>query len=351
MEFKNHIISIVILALFIVLGMYAFFGGGIGQLTNLFQPTSIQFSSTTPNVQNVSSASTTLATSTTSVDPSVFETNSLLKNMKLTFDEEFNSFSYYADSNGNVMCEPGGTGRWQTVYNFCSRTNPGNNEEQVYIDQAFLSYLKKESVPAALKDSEYPFSVSNGILAIKADRSSPLELAAVGPWAKYTSGLITTQFSFSQTYGYFEIRAKLPAGKGLWPAFWLLPTDETWPPEIDVFESFGAQSPQGEGGKTLIHYASHALKQNESCGNWYNVGADITHDFHTYGVDVEPSGITYYFDGKPYITCTANSAVNKPLYMLINLAVGATWPGSPDSSNTWPAYMYVDYVRAYQKAR
>ncbi|MDE2213031.1 MAG: glycoside hydrolase family 16 protein [Patescibacteria group bacterium] len=276
----------------------------------------------------------------------------LLQGMHMTFDDEFNTFSRYVDANGNVTCNPGGSGTWQTVYDFCSRTNFANSEAEVYIDPAFLSYLKGESASAAETDPDNPFSVSNGVLAIRAQPASTQVRSAVGQWAQYTSGIITTQFSFSQTYGYFEVRAKLPTGAGLWPAFWLLPEDKSWPPEIDALEAFGDPNPLDQGGQTLIHYASHATNPSQSCGNWYNVGVNITQGFHTYGVDVEPSGITYYFDGVPYATCPPNASVGKPMYMLINLAVGSSgsWPGSPNGSNSWPAYLYIDYVRAYQKS-
>ena len=278
-------------------------------------------------------------------------TTSPLPGMTLTFDDEFTTFSRYTDANGNVTCNPDGKGTWQTVYYFCSRTNPGNNEAEVYIDPGFLAYLKNESRTLAEADRENPFSVKRGVLFIKAATSSPLVLAKVGPWARYTSGLITTQFSFSQTYGYFEVRAKLPVGQGLWPAFWLLPADKTWPPEVDAFEAFGGPSPSGEGGVNLIHYASHATDANNSCGSWHNVGVNITQGFHTYGVDVEPQGITYYFDGVAYAHCAPNPELDKPLYLLINLAVGGpgSWPGPPTVSTTFPAYLQIDYVRVYQK--
>ncbi len=275
----------------------------------------------------------------------------LLKNMHLTFRDEFNSFSRYTDTNGNILCDKGGTGTWQTVYHFCSRTNPGNSEAEVYIDPTFLDYLNKKSpTPTSAKN---PFTTNNGVLVIEAAPSDDVILSAVGPWAKYTSGMITTQFSFSQTYGYFEMRAKLPPGKGLWPAFWLLPTDATWPPEVDAMEAFGAPNDKGEGQATMIHYASHTVagKKDKSCGEWHNLGVDLTKDFHTYGVDVEADAITYYFDGVAYAHCLPNPDTNKPFYMLVNLAVGGlgSWPGVPDPSTKFPAYMYVDYVRAYNK--
>jgi beta-glucanase (GH16 family) len=274
----------------------------------------------------------------------------LVSGMKMTFDDEFNTFNPYLDAKGNVTCTGNGTGTWQTVYYNCSRTNASNDEAEEYIDPNFISYFNTTSSPSAPTSAKDPFSVSNGVLSIEAAPSDPPLLDVLGPTAQYTSGIITTQYSFAQTYGYFEMRAELPAGKGLWPAFWLLPVDTSWPPEIDAVEAFGATTTSGEGGVTMIHYASHTPPNNQTCGNWYNTGVNVTAGFHTYGVDWEPNGITYYFDGKPYATCPANASANKPFYMLIDLAVGGStsWPGSPDASNTWPAYLRIDYVRAYQ---
>ena len=146
------------------------------------------------------------------------------------------------------------------------------------------------------------------------------------------------------------MRAKLPVGKGLWPAFWLLPADKQWPPEIDAMEAFGSINPKAEGGVTMVHYQSILTDQTKSCGGWHDAKLDVTNDFHTYGVDLEPNGITYYFDGTPYASCPANPEANQPFYMLVDLAVGSpqSWPGSPDASNNWPQFLQVDYVRAYQ---
>jgi beta-glucanase (GH16 family) len=245
--------------------------------------------------------------------------------MTMTFDDEFNTFSEYLGANGAVICGSGGTGTWQTVYYNCTRTTAANYEAESY---------NASSITA-----------TSGVLTISATPSPNQPLP-------YTSGLITTQYSFSQTYGYFEIRAQLPAGAGLWPAFWLLPADTSWPPEIDAMEAFGdINVANGEGGRTMIHYASHTPPDNQICGAWYDTGVDVTAGFHTYGVDWEPSGITYYFDGTPYASCPANPAANKPFYILIDLAVGGvgSWPGVPSATNTWPAEMKIDYVRAYQK--
>jgi beta-glucanase (GH16 family) len=296
------------------------------------------------------SSSSTLITISHPAPATKATTADLLKNMHLTFSDDFNSFSRYTDSNGNVTCKSGGMGTWQTVYYFCSRTNEANNEAEVYTDPSFYAYLLKESLATAEASSSNPFKITNGVLSITASPSSTQVLKAVGPWATFTSGMITTQFSFSQTYGYFEARMELPAGQGLWPAFWLLPEDGSWPPEVDAMEAFGATSSAGQGGLTSIHYASHANIANNSCGDWHNVGVNITQGFHTYGVDIEPTSITYYFDGTAYATCPPNPQLDKPLYMLLNLAVGGpnSWPGvAPTDSK--PAELLIDYVRAYQK--
>jgi beta-glucanase (GH16 family) len=269
--------------------------------------------------------------------------------MKLVFDDEFDTLSRYVDANGNVTCKPGGTGTWQTVFAFCSRTIASNYEQELYIDPAFITYLKR-TVPTLT--TVLPFSISNGILSIIASSSEPAILKAAGSWAKYTSGLLTSQYSFSQRYGYFEIRAKLPTGRGVWPAFWLLPTDKTWPPEIDILEAFGDTSSEGQGGRSDIHYAIHSQDKKYSCEGWYDTKTDVTAGFHTYGADVEPDGVTYYFDGAPYAHCPPDTEPHKPMYLLLNLAIGSaqSWPTAPDSSTVFPTSFLIDYVRAYQSS-
>src|SRR5258708_18716296 len=96
----------------------------------------------------------------------------------------------------------------------------GNHEHEVYLDNQFEE--------------------ANGILRIRADdiHSNPYVWSGCGTF-NYASGVITTYQKFSQLYGYFEIRARLPKGKGLWPAFWMLDNQTVWPPEIDAFEVLG----------------------------------------------------------------------------------------------------------------
>ncbi len=279
--------------------------------------------------------------------------------MRLTFDDEFDRFRPYVGRDGTSSCEPGGTGVWRTLLNRCRRMNVDrfgrnrNGEEQIYVDSA---YRGPPDRPFPRGVSVDPFHVADGVLAIEARPTSPALLPSLG--ARYTSGLITTQYSFSQAHGYFEARLKLPNGKGLWPAFWLLPADGPRPPEIDILEAFTVASDAGAGGPTQIHYTSTAQlvpgtarPVPDTCRGWHDVGVDVTKDFHAYGADVEPEGVTFYFDGRAYAKCPPNAAADRPLYVLVNLAVGGAWPGYPDGSNTWPATLHVDYVRVYQREK
>jgi len=154
----------------------------------------------------------------------------------------------------------------------------------------------------------------------------------------YLSGVITTQPSFSQTYGYFEMRAQLPEGKGLWPAFWLLPKDGSWPPEIDVMESVGDPS--------VVYMTSHSKTQEPK-----GVEARIApHAFHVFAVSWGPHQLIWYIDGSEVARQPTPADMHKPMYMLANLAVGGNWPGAPDATTHFPAVLMIDYIRAYRFA-
>src|SRR5690242_3568002 len=235
-----------------------------------------------------------------------------LTGFKLTFDDEFNSFSSSPD---------GSTGKYQTTFYFGGRSLPSNGEHEFYSDSSV---------------GVNPFSLQNGALNITATPGGP---------AADTSGLITTEKSFSQTYGYFEMRAELPQGQGMWPAFWLLPPDKSWPPEIDALEAFGAPNANKEGGPNRIHVG--AITKDYSTGgggDWVTVPADIFKGYHTYGVDWKPDTVTFYFDRQQIYQVKTPSDMHKPMCMLANLAVGGKWPG-PAAGET--GVMKIDYIRAY----
>lgn len=167
----------------------------------------------------------------------------------------------------------------------------------------------------------------------------------------YTSARLDTRATF--TYGAVEMRAKMPTAHGMWPAFWALGADMpqvSWPRagEIDIAEVIGSQP-------TVHHVAVHGPLAN---GRPYAVegqldaGVDLARDFHVYRADWAPGSITFSFDGRVVRTVTPSSLPRRatwvfdhPFHLLLNVAVGGSWPGPPDAGTTWPQVMTVDYVR------
>ena len=154
------------------------------------------------------------------------------------------------------------------------------------------------------------------------------------------------------------MRARLPQSQAIWPAIWMLPTDNAygaWPDsgEIDIMELLGHQPGQVYG---TLHYGSPHISQ----GGSYSLanGASFSDDYHVFAVEWEPTQMRWYVDGNQYFSMdhwfTSSNGAKFPapfdrrFYLLLNIAVGGTWPGKPDASTVLPQKMYVDYVRVYQ---
>jgi len=158
----------------------------------------------------------------------------------------------------------------------------------------------------------------------------------------YTSGHIDTRGKFSQEYGRFEIRAKLPKGKGIWPAFWMLPEDKRWPPEIDVMEMIGSKP-----NRILMTLHHRQLDKPAHAGFAY-VGPDYSADFHTFAVEWEPNRVAWYIDGQRRYFTPLDSP-DTPFFIILNTAVGGILPGNPDDTTEFPVYYYIDYVRVWKR--
>ncbi len=180
------------------------------------------------------------------------------------------------------------------------------------------------------------FNLDSGRLGITAQPSSDGS-------HQYTSGLISSHNSFSPEFGRFEIRCKLPRGQGLWPAFWLLPADMSWPPEIDVFEALGHEPNQ-------VHMVAHWSEagEHQQSGEVYS-GPDFSSDFHTFAVEWTAEKLVWFVDGVKRHEVVGKSP-RGPMYLLANLAVGGKWPGAPDATTQFPATFAIDYIRAYEQA-
>jgi beta-glucanase (GH16 family) len=198
--------------------------------------------------------------------------------------------------------------------------------------------------------------VSNGTLKLQTQNRPVTENGTTYP---YTSGMITTgpwdsthsPAKFAFTYGYMEIRAKVPKGQGLWPAFWALPADTSELPEIDVSEILTGAGATTYTNSMTYHYSDETNHRNYSSGRDWTSPVDLASDFHIYAVDWEPDGIHWYVDGierRLAFTESKNIAA-KPMYLLIQLEVGGTLPGSPDSKTPFPSIYEIDYARVWQR--
>ncbi|OJF17292.1 MAG: 1,3--beta-D-glucan 3-glucanohydrolase [Bacillaceae bacterium G1] len=185
--------------------------------------------------------------------------------------------------------------------------------------------------------------IENGNLVIEARRESYGGM-------NYTSARLKTQGKKSFKYGRIEARIKLPKGQGLWPAFWTLGADigsVGWPRsgEIDIMEHINNENNThgvihwDAGGHAQYGGPSHAI--------------DVT-QYHVYSIEWTPKAIKWFIDGVQFWEANIENNINsteefhKEHFILLNMAVGGNWPGSPDGSTVFPARMYVDYVRVYQ---
>ena len=174
----------------------------------------------------------------------------------------------------------------------------------------------------------------------------------------YTSARLKSQGKFSQKYGRFEARIKIPRGQGIWPAFWMLGDDidkRGWPKcgEIDIMENIGKEP-------ALVHGTIHGpgYSGDKGISSSYALPNDqhFADDFHVYAVEWEKKAIRFYVDDHLYATRTLADLPKKAkwvyqhkFFILLNVAVGGGWPGNPDSTSVFPQSMLVDYVRVYRR--
>lgn len=250
----------------------------------------------------------------------------------LTFEDNFDSFRRWTGASG-VWRTTFRDGRGDDEYEL--RTLKWNKELELYADP---DLRPRGAGPSARPLGLDPFSVADGQLTITAQPVPPETARQMGGF-RYASGLITTQPTFAQTYGYFEIRAKIPRGKGVWPAFWLLPLDLDWPPEIDVMESVGDPA--------KVYVTAHSKLTAKDPGTAVDVAPDA---FHTYAVSWDPKTLIWFVDGREVKRLPTPPDMHKPMYMLANLALGGDWAGAPDASTPFPARYVIDHIRAYRFA-
>jgi beta-glucanase (GH16 family) len=174
-------------------------------------------------------------------------------------------------------------------------------------------------------------SVSGGNLNLTATKSGT---------STYTSGLVTSDDLHEFQCGYVEAKMDIPSGIGFWPAFWMLPGNhDDGLGEIDIMEVVG--------GDAQLHVNYHVDGPGDDAESDHP-GTDLFSGFHTYGVNWQKDSITWYIDGKEFHKTT--NYTHTPMYVILNLAVGGDWPGSPNGQTPFPSTMKVDYVRVWENA-
>lgn len=208
----------------------------------------------------------------------------------------------------------------------------GNNELQYYTEDR-------------LKNAR----VENGTLILEAHQEDYES-------RNYTSARLLTRGHDAWTYGRFEIKAKLPSGKGTWPAIWMLPENWEyggWPEsgEIDIMEHVGHEP---DRVYATVHTEAYNHVQGTQDTDTLHI-SDAEEKFHVYAIEWTPQNITWYVDGEQYSTFKNEYATyrewpfDQPFHLILNIAVGGNWGGSQGvDEDIWPQQMVVDYVRVYQ---
>jgi beta-glucanase (GH16 family) len=257
----------------------------------------------------------------TTTGPSVHRANAATTTV--TWSDDFNGAAGSAPDPAKWTLETGGSGN-------------GNHE---------LQYYTNSTSNAALD--------GNGNLVITARKNTDPGLQCWYGTCQYTSARLNTARTFTQKYGHFESRIKVPRGQGMWPAFWMLGDNlgsAGWPNsgEIDIMENVGKEPGTVHG---TIHGPGYSGSGGIGAAYTLPGGKSFADDFHVFAVDWSPEKITWSVDGQAYETRTpADLNGNKwvydhPFFLILNLAVGGDWPGSPDGNTSFPQTMTIDYVR------
>jgi beta-glucanase (GH16 family) len=234
---------------------------------------------------------------------------------------------------------------WSDEFNYrgLPDTNKWGYEEGFVRNHESQYYTRARLENARVEDGHL-------ILECRKEHFTPAGHAPV----EYTAASLITRHRADWQYGRIEVRAKLPQGRGVWPAIWMLGTNETsvgWPRcgEIDIMEFVGKQPDH-------IHGTIHYFKDGKHRSNHGSLQTDRPFDdFHTYAIEWTPDRIDFFFDEKKYQSAdlsaadeAGNNPFRAPQYLLLNFALGGSWGGPVDDANL-PQQFVIDYVRVYQQ--
>jgi len=239
-----------------------------------------------------------------------------------TFADEFNSLSLWNGSSGTWATCP-----WYSSSN-------GNNATGELGWMLNSNYAPTSSIQS--------WAVSNGILSMSAIQAPAPIQPYIDSFA-YISPYLDTYNSFSQTYGYFEFRAITPKGQGFHYGVWLL----DFPPQTPYTEVDVAEGVNNATTQLVTTVWSGANQTGATSTSSTATTVDESLAFHIYSVLWTSTTITWYFDRVQVFQTATPAYLTLPMYLILDLAVGGSWPGPPDGTTPWPGIMQVDYVRAY----
>lgn len=223
-----------------------------------------------------------------------------------------------------------------------------------------LGYIRNNELQKYTDDPKNAY-IEDGCLVIEAIKTDE-------PDCPYTSASLNTKDKVNFTHGRLEMRAKLPYGTGIWPAFWTLGQDideNPWPScgEIDIMELVGGNNDTYATCPFNDHHGDHVVQatihfKGEPEGHilpraYELMEGDFKDDFHVFGVDWDENCAKFYIDGVYYNKCNISDIpeLHRPQYVLVNIAVGGGWPGDPDENTVFPQKYYIDYIRYYKEEK
>lgn len=200
----------------------------------------------------------------------------------------------------------------------------------------------------------YTTSEENSSVGLDGDVSALIITARKVGENSYTSAKLTTKGLFSMRFGRIDVKAKLPQGKGIWPAIWMLGDNidiVKWPGcgEIDIMELLGNNPSKIYG---TVHYVESENQKGENQGEFELTGTNFSEAYHIFTLVWTPESLSFEVDGVKYHEVAIEEDMKEFLrsfYLIFNVAVGGYWPGYPDATTTFPQSMYIDYVRVFEK--
>jgi beta-glucanase (GH16 family) len=242
----------------------------------------------------------------------------------LVWSDEFNSIN-----TGTWNHETGGGG-W------------GNNEREYYTAGSNASI-------------QFDAQANSNVLVLEARRDNPANYNCWYGRCEYTSSRMNSSGKRTFQYGRIEARLKLPQTPGIWPAFWLLGNDigsVGWPGcgELDIMEHVGFEP-------MITHGAMHGpnYSGNTPFAGTNYLSEQVNANYHVYAIEWNSTSVRWFVDGVQFYSVTksqvqsyGNWVFDHPMFVILNVAVGGNWPGSPNGSSVFPQRMYVDYIRVYQ---